>query len=102
MTMLLVILGGYGSLMSSYLTGNSSSASSSSDLTRSLLPGLSPYWTPPHTTPSLPATESMYIFYFTCIWSFCYVLLFPLAASNLVQIFYVFFFSAEYKISYFL
>ena len=69
MTMLLVILGGYGSLMSSYLTGNSSSASSSSDLTRSLLPGLSPYWTPPHTTPSLPATESMYIFYFTCNWS---------------------------------
>ena len=60
MKMLLVVLGGYGSLMGSYLTGNSSSASSSSELTRSLLPGLSPYWTPTHTTPSLPATESMY------------------------------------------
>ncbi len=51
--------------MSSYLTGNSSSGSSASDLSRSLLSGLSPYWTPPHTTPSLSATESMYtLFYF--------------------------------------
>ena len=61
-TKLLVILGGYGGLMNSYLTGNSSSASTSSDLSRALLPGLPPYWTPPHTTPSLTATESMYSF----------------------------------------